>query len=178
VHPPALGADALDDGRLDGLVDVLARGQGAVARRFDVLECGEDGARVLLGDDVLLCEHHDVCAVDGEVGREDALVVGKRGEKVPCGATGEPLAADDGLVGGRAVAGGGAIGVARVTGPVGSVLACHGQSSVFVPDCRVPSMALLASRDWKPWYFATPVASSCVMAPVTSSSSKEAADSL
>ena len=35
-----------------------------------------------------------------------------------------------------------------------------------------------ARRDWKPWYFATPVASFCSMSSVTASSLNDAADSL
>jgi hypothetical protein len=95
VHPAAALADALDDGRLDGRVDVLAVGEGGVARGLDVGERLEDRRRVRPVDDVLLVEHHDVGAVHGDVGGEDALVGRETRHEPPGRAAAEALAADD-----------------------------------------------------------------------------------
>jgi hypothetical protein len=98
VHSAALGAHTRDDGGLDGLVDVLAVGQGAVTRRLYVVERGENLACRVVGDDSLLCEHHDVGAVDGEVGLEDTAVGREAGEEAAGGAAAEAVTADDGVV--------------------------------------------------------------------------------
>ena len=98
VHLPAGRADAFDDGALDGLVDVLAVEERAVARVLDGCQRCQHLAGRLGVDYPLFGQHHDVRAVDGEVGREDALVVGQRGEERPGGPAREAVPADDRLV--------------------------------------------------------------------------------
>ena len=95
VHPAAALADVLDDGRLDCGVDVLAVGEGVVARRLHVVERFEDGRGVVAVDDTLFVEHHDVGAVDGEVRLEDAFVGRETREEPAGGAAAETLAAND-----------------------------------------------------------------------------------
>jgi hypothetical protein len=94
VHLPAVGADLVDDRRLDGLVDVLALGQGRVALDLDDVQRREYLPGGLVVDDPLLGEHDDVRTVDGHVGREDALVVRKRREEATGRAAAEAVAAD------------------------------------------------------------------------------------
>jgi len=68
-----------------------------VAVGLDTVEGAQNLADRLVVDDALLCEHHDVGAVDGQVGVEDAFVGVERGEELASRAAAEAVAADGGL---------------------------------------------------------------------------------